>query len=83
LIKQKAISISFKQAIPNAYWIDEDYCLFHTKGVCQICEKVCPFGAIDFTQEEETVNLNVGAIIACTGYSSIDPKSFGQYSFGL
>jgi heterodisulfide reductase subunit A len=83
LIQEKAIYIPFKQAIPNVYTIDKDYCLFLTRGVCRICERFCKGGAIDFTQEDEIVDLNVGAIIVCTGYSLIDPKLSRQYSFGL
>ena len=82
LAQEKAIYIPFKQAIPNAYTIDKDYCLFFTRGVCRICEKFCKGGAIDFTQEDEIVDLNVGAIIVCTGYSLIDTELFGQYGFG-
>jgi heterodisulfide reductase subunit A len=83
LIKEKAISIPFKQAIPNVYYIDKEYCLYLTKGVCRICERVCKGGAIDFEQKEEIVNLDVGTIIVSTGYGLIDPKAFGQYSYGL
>lgn len=83
LVQEKAISIPFKQAIPNAYAIDKDYCLFLTRGVCRICEKFCKGGAIDFNQQEEIVDLNVGTIIVCTGYNLIDSKLFGNYSYGL
>ncbi len=83
LIQEKAISIPFKQAIPNAYAIDKDYCLFLTRGVCRICEKFCKSGAISFDQQEEIVDLNVGTIIVCTGYNLIDTKLFGNYSRGL
>ncbi len=83
LIQEKAIYIPFKQAIPNTYTIDKDYCLFLTRGVCRICKKFCKGEAIDFTQEDEIVNLNVGAIIVCTGYSLIDSKLFGEYGFGF
>lgn len=83
LVQEKAISIPFKQAIPNAYAIDKDHCLFLTRGICRICEKFCKGGAIDFEQQEETVDLNVGTIIACTGYNLIDTKLFGNYSRGL
>ncbi len=83
LIQEKAISIPFKQAIPNAYAIDKDYCLFLTRGICRICEKFCKGGAIDFDQKEEILDLNVGTIIVCSGYDLIDTKLFGNYSRGL
>ncbi len=83
LIHEKAIYIPFKQAIPNAYTIDKDHCLYLTRGVCRICEKFCKGGAIDFEQDEEIAELKVGTITVCTGYSLLDPKLFGQYSYGF
>jgi heterodisulfide reductase subunit A len=83
LVQEKAIYIPFKQAIPNAYTIDKDYCLYHTKGVCRICEKFCKGGAIDFNQKEELVDLKVGSIVVSTGYNLIDPKVFTNYSYGV
>lgn len=31
----------------------------------------------------EEIELNVGAIIVATGYDQIDPRSFGEYSYGM
>jgi heterodisulfide reductase subunit A len=83
LVQEKAIYIPFKQAIPNAYSIDKDYCLCLTKGVCRICEKFCKGGAIDFDQKEELVSLKVGSIVVSTGYNLVDSKLFTNYSYGL
>ncbi len=83
LVQEKAIYRPFKQAIPNASVIDKDYCLHFTKGVCGICQQFCKSEAIDFKQEEEVLDLKVGAIIVSTGFSIIDPKMISQYSFGL
>jgi heterodisulfide reductase subunit A2 len=83
LVQDKAIYRPFKQAIPNASVIDKDHCLYLTQGVCRICEKFCKCEAINFKQEEELVDLKVGAIIASTGYSLMDPKLVGQYGFGF
>jgi len=83
LVQEKAIYVPFKQAIPNASVIDKDYCLYLTRGVCGICEKFCKGEAINFKQEDELMDLKVGAIIVSTGYSLMDPKLVGQYGFGL
>jgi heterodisulfide reductase subunit A len=83
LIQEKAIYRPFKQAIPNASVIDKDSCLYLTRGVCGVCQKFCKSEAINFNQEEETVELKVGAIVVSTGYSLRDPKLVGQYSFGF
>jgi heterodisulfide reductase subunit A len=93
LAQEKCIHLPFKQAVPNAYVIDKDICLWFNKGVCRVCEKFCKGKAVNFDQKEETRHLNVGAVIACTGYQQLDPSKskeildgwnvFSQYSFGL
>ena len=83
LFPRKAIYTPFRQAVPRTYTIDKEHCLYFTKGVCKLCEKFCKGKAIDFEQKEETIELDVGAIVACTGFEQIDPKAFEEYSFGL
>ncbi len=81
--EEKAVHIPFKQAIPNAYVVNPDKCLYLNKGVCRLCERFCKGKAIDFNQKEQTLELDVGAIVISTGYDQIDPQLFGQYAFGL
>ncbi len=83
LLPRKAIYIPFQQAVPKTYLIDKEHCLYFTKGVCRLCEKFCKGGAIDFNQKEETMQLDVGAIVACTGFNQVDPKFFEEYAFDL
>ncbi|MGE5188199.1 MAG: FAD-dependent oxidoreductase, partial [Betaproteobacteria bacterium] len=94
LVKESAIHVPFKQAIPNASVIDKDYCLYLTdslavlgppgkRGVCGRCEKLCKSNAIYFNQKDELVDLKVGAIIVSTGFSLMDPGLVGQYNFGF
>jgi heterodisulfide reductase subunit A len=82
LTQERSIYLPFTQAIPNSYVIDKENCLFLTRGVCKLCERFCKGDAVDFEQEEETFELNVGAIIVSTGYEQIDSSIFGQYNFG-
>ncbi len=83
LLKRKAIYLPFPQAVPNTYVIDPQQCLFLTRGVCRLCEKVCKGKAIRFNQQERTKKIKVGAVVVCTGYDQIDPGLFPQYSYGL
>ena len=83
LTQRKAIYSPFKQAVPRTYVIDTDHCLYFTKGVCKICEKFCKAHVVNFNQKEETMELNVGAIVACTGFEQIDPKRLEEYGYGL
>ncbi|MCS7114476.1 MAG: FAD-dependent oxidoreductase [Nitrososphaerota archaeon] len=82
LAPRKAIYRPFQQAVPRTYVIDEEHCLHFTKGVCGLCQKFCKGNAIDFEQKGETLELNVGAIVACTGYDLLDPKRLEEYNFG-
>ncbi len=83
LYVRKAIYIPFAQAIPKSYVIDENKCLHITKGICGICEKICKGKAIDFNQKEEAIELEVGAIIVCTGFDQINPEILEEYNFAL
>ena len=94
LVMERAIHLPFKQAIPSASVIDNNYCLYLTdflnilgppgsRGLCGRCEKNCKSGAINLGQKEKILDLKVGAIIVCTGFSLMDPVHIGQYSFGL
>jgi heterodisulfide reductase subunit A len=80
--KRKAIYTPFPQAVPNVPVIDTETCVYFSKGTCKACEKFCPTEAIAFDQKEETVELEVGAIIVATGYDLFDPSPLTQYGYG-
>jgi len=79
--KRKAVYTPFPQAVPNVPVIDPDVCVYFEKGTCRACEKFCPPGAIAWDQKEETVELEVGAIIVATGYDLLDPSPLTQYGY--
>jgi len=66
--KRKSVYIPFPQAVPPVYLIDPEICLKLTKDVCGVCQKVCEAEAIDFGQESQVIDLNVGAIVVATGF---------------
>ncbi len=80
---RKAIYIPFPQAVPMTYTIDKENCLYFTKGVCKICEKMCPAKAIKFDQKDENVELDVGTIVVATGYDPFDAKKKPEYGYGV
>lgn len=82
LTETKAVSIMFPQAVPLIANIDRDNCLYFQKGICQVCNKVCPAGAIDYEQEEKILDLNVSSIILATGFEEYDPTELGEYGYG-
>jgi heterodisulfide reductase subunit A len=77
-----AIYVPFPQAVPNKPVIDKDNCLYYKNGKCKICEKVCPTGAIRFDQEDELVELEVGAVVMATGFKVMEPEGFPEYGYG-
>jgi heterodisulfide reductase subunit A len=75
--KRGAAYIPFPQAVPLKATIDPEHCLFLTRGVCgkaPACQEACSAKAIDFQQREESLDLEVGAIIVATGYAPFDPS---------
>jgi heterodisulfide reductase subunit A len=80
--KRKAIYRPFPQAVPSTPVIDRENCLYFTKGVCKVCEKFCPRGAIDFEQEEKYVEIPVGSVIIATGFDLFDASQIKEYGYG-
>lgn len=79
--KRKAIYRPFPQAVPSTPVIDREHCLYFTKGVCRVCEKFCPRGAIDFNQEEKTIEVSVGSAILATGSALFDSSQIKEYGY--
>jgi heterodisulfide reductase subunit A len=77
-----AIYIPFPQAVPRKAVIDPDKCLYLTKGSCQLCEKECEAGAINWEDKDEIIEYYVASIIVATGYDQLDPSVLDRYHFG-
>ena len=75
------VYVPFPQAIPNVPVIDKERCVHFLTGECKICEEFCEADAIDFEQEEEIIELNVGAIVVATGYDLFDPSLEPNYGY--
>ncbi|HJX69222.1 MAG TPA: FAD-dependent oxidoreductase, partial [Dehalococcoidia bacterium] len=74
--------ILYPQAVPNKATIDPDHCLHLKYDVCGICKEVCEAKAIDYDQKEETIELNVGAIILSPGYENFDARGKEELGYG-
>lgn len=79
---RKAVYTPFPQAVPKYPVIDKPNCTYFQKGTCKACEKFCPTNAIDFTQEDEIITVQVGNIILATGYDLFDARKISQYGYG-
>ncbi len=76
LSKKSAISVMYPQAVPLVYSIDRETCIG-----CGLCEKVCRRGAIDYDQEVEPAEINVGSVILATGAGLFDPSTMKKYGY--
>ncbi|MBO5713468.1 MAG: CoB--CoM heterodisulfide reductase iron-sulfur subunit A family protein, partial [Clostridia bacterium] len=66
LNKRPAIYIPFAQAIPNVAVIDPEQCIKIKNGKCGLCAMQCQVNAIDYTQKEEFIEREYGAIVVAT-----------------
>jgi len=80
--KRKAIYTPFPQAVPNVPVIDKEHCAYFQSGKCRACEKFCEAKAIDFEQEDEIIEVEVGSIILATGFQVFDPTPIYAYGYG-
>jgi heterodisulfide reductase subunit A len=71
---RKAIYIPFTNAIPQLPVLDMEHCT-----LCGACARVCPTDCIDFSQEPEEVELEVGAVILASGYQLTPKNAKPQY----
>ena len=74
---RKAISVPFDQAVPLVYTVNRDYCI-----ECFKCVEACGARqAINFDQQPEDVELEVGTIIVSTGFDVYKPFEESQYGY--
>lgn len=76
-----AIYIPFAQAIPNVAVIDSEQCLKLKTGKCGLCQMKCGVGAIDYTQKDEFIEREYGAIVVATGYQPIKLDNFNEFGY--
>jgi len=72
LDKRAAIYVPFPGSLPSSAKVDKSVCLRFNGEECDKCVPACMFGAVDFSQEDQTRELAVGAIILATGFTTDD-----------
>lgn len=82
LTTRKAIYSLLNQAVPNTRVIDFDNCLYFQRGRCRACEKLCPFGAINFEDTEKNLEFKAGALILAPGLARHDAAAHPELGFG-
>ena len=79
---RKAVYTPFPQAVPKFPVMDVENCTYFENGKCKACEKFCPTHAIDFTQQDQYLEIDVGNIILATGFDLFDARRITNYGYG-
>jgi heterodisulfide reductase subunit A2 len=86
-----AIYVPSLQAVPRVPVIDTEACIRFRQNdrsngkiddACGVCQMLCEADAIDFDQQDEIVELDIGTVIVATGFQMWDPHKLSQYSYG-
>lgn len=77
-----AISLPFRQAVPNVPRINPENCIHFNTGGCKVCSQVCPKDCIAYDDMEKIEEIEVGAVVLATGFDNFDPTPMKQYGYG-
>ncbi len=77
LNRRSAIFVKYLQAVPSTFIIDREKCIG-----CGTCQEVCRADAVRYEDEDEDVELNVGAIILAPGFEEYNPSLKSEYGYG-
>lgn len=79
---RKAAFLTFPQAVPLKYALDDISCLYLLKKKCGICQKICPTQAIEFDQQPEIMSIHAGAVVLSTGFELALTDKHGEFGYG-
>jgi heterodisulfide reductase subunit A len=82
LNSRSPIYVPFPQAVPKVPVIDREACIHFLTGNCRTCENFCQAKAINYDQEDEIIEADVGAIILASGFDLYDPSGLEEYGYG-
>lgn len=89
--KGGAIGVAFPQAVPSAFAVDAERCLFLTRGRCGTapkCVEACEVGAVHLDERGREETVAADAVVVATGYDLYRPDApeigrpelgFGRY----
>jgi heterodisulfide reductase subunit A2 len=77
-----AITLTFRQAVPNVPRIHTEDCIHFTTGGCEICAKACDKDAINYNDADVIEEIDFGTVIMATGFQDFDPTPMKQFGYG-
>lgn len=82
LSQRKAIYTPCAGALPNVPVVDTAACLRFKGEECQACKEACVFEAIDFEQQDRSLEIDVDEIIVAIGSDTFDPADLPEMGYG-
>ncbi len=79
-----AVYVSTSGSLPNVPRIDPEHCLkLNGKDKnCNKCVEACMFAAIDFSEKDETLDIDVTGIIVAAGFGTFDAGKLENLGHG-
>jgi heterodisulfide reductase subunit A len=74
---RKAIHVPFSNAYPKVAVLDLEHCI-----ACGRCQKVCPPGAIDYSQQPTEIFVHARATVVATGFETTPLSAKAEYGAG-
>ncbi len=81
--ERKAAYLPYPQAIPFAYVIDGENCLYLKDGSCGECKKVCPTDAVRLDDKEDEREVETSNIVVASGFDLPDVSILNKYGYQL
>jgi heterodisulfide reductase subunit A len=81
LNSRPSIYSPFAQSVPRIPVIDRSTCMHFLRDACKSCENFCAADAINYDQEDEILNVDVGAVILAPGFDEFDPTGLSNYGY--
>ncbi|MFW6128653.1 MAG: 4Fe-4S binding protein [Candidatus Aminicenantaceae bacterium] len=78
---RKAIHFQVTGATPNLPVIDNINCLRFKGQDCTKCRDACLFDAINYDDQDEKIEIPVGAVVLATGFESFDPSQIPNLNY--
>jgi heterodisulfide reductase subunit A len=78
---RRAVFIPFPQAVPPAYLVKAEECLGQNPIACGKCIEACEKDCIDFSMQDEIIDIQIGTIIVATGMNVYDPTTLDEYGY--
>ncbi len=72
----------YAQAVPASFYINPATCLFLNHETCRICVSACQARAINLYEQEEMLDLEVGAVVLAPGFGRIGEEVLSRYGYG-